>query len=1015
MVGIKVGQVERETQNRIVELFKNVLNYQYLGNWQDREDNSNVEVDLLKQYLNGKYSDVLIQKAVNEFKKACMLPAGSNFFEVNKAVYSLLRYGVKVKETVDSNPQTVYLINWDEPEKNNFAIAEEVTVYGQAEKRPDLVLYINGIAVGVIELKRSVVSVSEGIQQNIGNQRPEYIQNFFTTMQLLMAGNDTEGLRYATTETPEKYWLEWKEENATGLDTYGKLDRQIIQLCNKNRIIDIIHNFIIFDAGIKKTCRHNQYFGVKAAQKRIAENKGGVIWHTQGSGKSLTMVWLAKWILEHDSDARVLVITDRTELDDQIKLVFNGVDEDIWRAPSSRRLFEELNITDKRLLCSLVHKFGRVSNTNGNPEYHIDVKEIRKTLPSNFSPKGKIYVFVDECHRSHRDSGKLHGAMKELLGDSTIFVGFTGTPLLRKDKHNSFVVWGSLIHSYKYDQAVKDGVVLDLRYEARAVEQDISSQEKIDEWFDRKTANLTETAKVELKKRWGTMQNLMSSKTRMEKIVIDIEADFETKPRLQSGRGNAMLVASSIYEACQYYKMFQDRGYLTKCAVITSYEPGALDTASSEYQIYTKMLNGKSTKDFEDNAKKMFRKYPGQLQLLIVVDKLLTGFDAPSATYLYIDKNMQDHGLFQAVCRVNRLDDKDENESEAGARFNKDYGYVIDYRDLFKKLQKSVCDYTGDAFSGFDRDDVIGLLKDKTEQGKEDLENALEVVEALCEPVAAPRGLSEYIQYFCGDTESVYALKETEQKRLKLYKSVSSLCRKYEALAGDMKTAGYTKKEAERIKDRVKHFQTMSQEIKMASGDWIDLKKYDKDMRNLFDQYVLANDSEVLGNFDNKGLLNLLTKAQEDRSQKNIQSSTAEAIENNVRRIISDNQQTNPKYYEKMSVLLTELVKKRKQNDIEYREYLEQISSLAEKVINTVDNTVVGIDTTGKRALYDFFDENKELALKVFEAIKNNAPNGFRGNPMKRRVVKKALSDASGLTGEQLEKLMELVVQNEEF
>lgn len=1013
MVGIKVGQVERKTQNRVVELFKNVLNYQYLGNWQDREDNSNVEVDLLKQYLNGKYSDVLIQKAVNEFKKACMLPAGSNFFEVNKAVYSLLRYGVKVKETVDSNPQTVYLINWDEPEKNNFAVAEEVTVYGQAEKRPDLVLYINGIAVGVIELKRSVVSVSEGIQQNIGNQRPEYIQNFFTTMQLLMAGNDTEGLRYATTETPEKYWLEWKEENATGLDTYGKLDRQIIQLCNKNRIIDIIHNFIIFDAGIKKTCRHNQYFGVKAAQKRIAENKGGVIWHTQGSGKSLTMVWLAKWILEHDSDARVLVITDRTELDEQIELVFNGVDEEIWRAPNSRRLFEELNITDKRLLCSLVHKFGRVSNTNGNPEYHIDINEIRKTLPSNFLPKGKIYVFVDECHRSH--SGKLHDAMKELLGDSTIFVGFTGTPLLRKDKHNSFVVWGSLIHSYKYDQAVKDGVVLDLRYEARAVEQDISSQEKIDEWFDRKTANLSDVAKTELKKKWGTMQNLMSSKTRMEKIVIDIEADFETKPRLMSGRGNAMLVASSIYEACQYYKMFQDRGYLTKCAVITSYEPGALDTASSEYQIYTKMLNGKSTKDFEDNAKKMFRKYPGQMQLLIVVDKLLTGFDAPSATYLYIDKNMQDHGLFQAVCRVNRLDDKDENESEAGARFNKDYGYVIDYRDLFKKLQKSVCDYTGDAFSGFDRDDVIGLLKDKTEQGKEDLENALEAVEALCEPVAAPRGLSEYIQYFCGDTESVYALRETEQKRLKLYKSVSSLCRKYEALAGDMKTAGYTKKEAERIKDRVKHFQTMSQEIKMASGDWIDLKKYDKDMRNLFDQYVLANDSEVLGNFDNKGLLNLITKAQEDKSQKNIQSSTAEAIENNVRRIISDNQQTNPKYYEKMSVLLTELVKKRKQKDIEYREYLEQISSLAEKVINTVDNTVVGIDTTGKRALYDFFDENKELALKVFNAIKNNAPNGFRGNPMKRRVVKKVLADASGLTGEQLEKLMELVVQNEEF
>ena len=1012
-MSIEVGQLERKTQNRVVELFHDVLKYDYLGNWQDRENNSNIETELLEQYLKGKYSDTLIQKAIKEFVKNSAIAYGDNFFEKNKAVYSMLRYGVKVKESADSKEKTVCLIDWDEPTKNNFAIAEEVTVYGQAEKRPDIVLYINGIAIGVIELKRSVVSVSEGIQQNIGNQRPEYIQPFFTTMQLLMAGNDTEGLRYATTETPEKYWLEWREENPSDMVAKCKLDRQITELCNKDRIIEIIHDFIVFDAGVKKTCRHNQYFGVKAAQQRIQEDKGGIIWHTQGSGKSLTMVWLSKWILEHNHDARILIITDRTELDEQIELVFNGVDEEIWRAPNSRQLFAELNTKDKRLLCSLVHKFGRVTNTSGEPTYDIDISELRKNLPTNFSPKGKIYVFVDECHRSH--SGKLHDAMKELLGDSAVFIGFTGTPLLKIDKKNSFKVWGTPIHTYKYDQAVRDGVVLDLRYEARAVEQDISSQEKIDEWFDRKTATLTDTAKMELKKRWGTMQNLMSSKTRMEKIVIDIETDFETKPRLKSGRGNAMLVASSIFEACQYYKIFQDRGYLTKCAVVTSYEPNALDTTSQEYQIYQQMLNGKSAEDFEKETKKIFKKYPGQMQLLIVVDKLLTGFDAPSATYLYIDKNMQDHGLFQAVCRVNRLDDKDENDSEEGAVLNKDYGYIVDYRDLFKKLQKSVSDYTGDAFGGFDADDVVGLLKDKVEQGKEDLETALQAVEALCEPVPAPRDLSEYIYYFCGDTENVHSLRETEHKRQDLYKLVASLGRKYEALAGEMHAAGYSKKAAEEIKEKVKHYKTISQEIKMASGDYIDLKKYDKDMRNLFDQYVLAKDSEVLSNFNNNGLLNFITQAQKDASQKNARSSTSSVIENNIRRIISDKQQTNPKYYEKMSVLLTELVKKRKQNDIAYRDYLNQISDLAQKVINPINDKIDGIDTNGKKALYDFFDENVALALNVYDAIKSKAPADWRGNPMKRRMVKKLLADNSNISDEQLEKLLELVVQNGEF
>lgn len=275
----------------------------------------------------------------------------------------------------------------------------------------------------------------------------------------------------------------------------------------------------------------------------------------------------------------------------------------------------------------------------------------------------------------------------------------------------SIAVWGGYIHEYKYNEAVIDKVVLDLRYEARQVPQQITDQEKIDEFFERKTRGLTEYAKAQLKKKWGTMQALLSSADRMKRIAFDIIDDFEEKPRLVSRRGNAMLVASSIYEACQYYDVFQAQGF-SKCAVITSYEPNALDTESREYAIYQKMLdkyrplekksNESETDAFERIMKKRFVNQPGQLQLLIVVDKLLTGFDAPPATYLYVDKNMQDHGLFQAICRVNRLHGED-----------KDYGYIIDYRDLFKKLEKAVINYTSEAFSGFEQSDVLGKYLEK--------------------------------------------------------------------------------------------------------------------------------------------------------------------------------------------------------------------------------------------------------------------------------------------------------------
>ena len=371
-----IGQKERATQNRVVKLFRDHLDYTYLGDWHEREDNSNIEKSLLSDWLTRQsVSETLIKRSFRELEHASALGDGRHLYDANKDVYSLLRYGVKVKEGAGEQFQTVWLIDWENPLNNDFAIAEEVSVRGENKKRPDIVLYVNGIALGVIELKRSSVSVGEGIRQNLDNQKKAFIRNFFTTMQLVMAGNDSEGLRYGTIETSEKHYYQWKENVENPFD--NPLDFQISRMCSKERLLEIIHNFIVFDAGVKKTCRHNQYFGTKAAQEHVKRKEGGIIWHTQGSGKSLTMVWLAKWIRENVNDARVLVITDRTELDDQIEKVFVGVQEKIYRTKSGADLLSTLNQSTTWLMCSLVHKFGRqsdVEDDKATEEYISDLK-----------------------------------------------------------------------------------------------------------------------------------------------------------------------------------------------------------------------------------------------------------------------------------------------------------------------------------------------------------------------------------------------------------------------------------------------------------------------------------------------------------------------------------------------------------------------------------------------------------------------------------------------------------------
>jgi len=1018
----KIHETERKTQARILELFKNKLGYTYYGDLR-HQINSNVIVEKLRGFLSCRYNEVLTDRAISKLlETAGNLQQG--LYKANQDVYSLLKYGAKVKENPSDAEKTVYFIDWDDIEKNTFAIAQEVTIKHNVERRPDLVVYINGIAVAVIELKGSTVSVSEGIRQNNSDER--FNKQFFTTIQFEMAGNDSEGLRYGTIETKEKYYLEWKNDT---VDTYvqpldidshnileecrllpEKFDQQLYSMFHKYRFLDLIHNFIVFDKGIKKICRHNQFFGVKKAILKLGKKQGGIIWHTQGSGKTLTMVWLSKQILAGNPDARVLIVTDRDELDEQMEKVYKGVDEQVYRTDSCIDLIERLGNTDKRLICSLIHKFGGHDEAS-DLDYDKFIEQLRASLPNNFKTKGDFVVFVDECHRTQ--SGKLHKAMKAILPNA-IFIGFTGTPLLVKDKKTSIEVFSpGYIHTYKYDEAVTDGVVLDLRYEARDIDQIITAQDKIDEYFERKTRGLNDTAKAKLKSKWGNMQTVYSSRKRLEIIAEDIIRDFDIKDRIADGNGNAMLVADTIYSACKYYEIFQSLGF-RQCAIVSSFVPleanlrtEAEDAEAFEkYEAYKKMLNGQSVDDFETEVKRKFIEEPAQMKLLIVVDKLLTGFDAPSCTYLYIDKSMHNHGLFQAICRVNRLDGDD-----------KAFGYIVDYKQLFGDLANALNTYTSGAFEGYDAEDIDGLIKDRLIEAKKYLNTTLEDLDDLCDGVSAPYSDADYNHYFCGE-DGVGGINDEacSRSREKLYKLVNRLIRAYAEIKGDMNEAGYTTTEQTDIANKVEFYTIKKAEIGRASGDFIDLKSYEADMRRLIDTYIKADDSKKLGEFDDLTLLKFIEAQGEKLCDKN-KEATAEIIENNIRRKIVEKILINPKYYEKMSAILDELIKARRDGAVAYEKLLELYIARVKDVENPENNPHYPKGVRHSEALRTFYDncgENEALAIALDKAVRENKQADFRYNEFKERRIKKALLSILGNKPE-VERVYNLVVAQKEY
>ena len=1047
---------ERAVQDRII------------GNLSERE-NTCLDRQALKEFLVGKQKlePSCADRAIAELAKRMACPSQADLYNVNKEVYLTLRYPMPVATEPGKPMKQVYFIDWQHPLENNFSIAEEVTVRRQiaanGHRRPDVVIWVNGIALCVIELKKANVSVAEGIRQNYRNQQEGEIPAFFAAAQLLMAGNESEGLKYATTLTPEKYWLKWKEPCGGGGDFAARgeaqnparggelgrtrpsagqnpargevhdraalfekwgvkafLDKAMLQMLDKERLLGFIHDGVVFDGGVKKVMRPAQFFALEAAKPRIMRKESGIIWHSQGSGKSLTMVWLAQWIKEHRPDARVVIITDRDELDKQITNGFKEAGEKPYRATSGADLIATLNESRERLITTLIHKFGangpkekldaRERRLRGERSAAVYLKELADKLPPGFKAKGDIFVFVDECHRTQ--GGVMNLAMKKIMGPDVMLIGFTGTPLLKSEKGalTSYANFGPFIHTYKFDEAVEDGVVLDLRYEARDIEQNLAEDVTFDSIFECKTKNLLPAKKEELKKRWARMQNLFSAKERVQRIVTDICMDMGIKPALREGWGNAMLVCESVYQAYRFWAMFSDvlSPLKNKCAVVTSYggdEPGLseaftgeqLTEAEYKHRMNLAMRGDKTPEDFEEWAKKEFVEHPAKMKLLIVVDKLLTGFDAPPATYLYIDKKMEDHNLFQAICRVNRLNGE-----------KKRYGYIIDYKHLFESIRGAVEDYTNGAFKNFEKEDVEGLLKGRLEEGRKALEAALERCDILSEPVLPPKGLDEYCDYFVARDEAQNPARDEAQNhgdsqlREDFYQACIAAVRAWSDIAQETDEAGYTPAEAAALKEKVRNYDMLREAIMKRAGDFVDLKLYDAEMRSLLDNFVTAKHALKLVDLEDLSFLDLIKIDKDDggsvdpdvEAEVGGERGVAETLVANVRRYIFRKKETNPAEYRKFSERINRLLEDYRKEKIEYRKLLAGIAKMGKELKGDTAVEDPRLDTEAKRSLCDNLGGDADLALKVFEAVGASAKPGFRRNAIRRRKVEMAIEDA---------------------
>ena len=951
-----------------------------------------------------KFSASTIGQAIKDLNEDLV----TGLISTNEKIYDLLTLGKSYQENmVDGSKRSfdIKYIDFEHPENNDFYVTEEFSVLrmnGKDYARPDIVLFVNGIPLAVIECKDASVPIIQAISQNIRNQKPDYIPQLFKFIQIVMAANKNE-TKYATCGTPDKFWSTWNEQyvekqkellNKTVIGRQvTKQDRDIISLFEKERFLELIKDFIIFEAGKKKICRYQQYFAVKAMLERIKQDKkGGVVWHTQGSGKSITMVYITKKIMEDKEiqNPQVVIATDRVDLDKQIHKTFNRIGVEAARATTGNNLTELIKNEKIRVITTVVNKFETVVKSG-----------VTVDAPNTF-------ILVDEGHRTQY--GEINRRMQEVF-KGAIYISFTGTPIMKKDK-NIFDKFGGLIHKYSLDDALKDKAIVPLIYEGKMVDQEVS-KEAIDMRLDMLTRNLTEEQKTDVMKKWSRFEKVASSEQRLELIAWDIASNYN---QTLKGTGfNAMLACNKKVEAVKYYNIFRDEFPELEVAVVISSPDmregeGSIDEDTNDIvkKFYINAIsNYKNEEEYEETIKSKF--INGDIDILIVVDKLLTGFDAPKASTLYLDKQIKEHNLLQAIARVNRLCD------------GKDYGYIVDYRGLLGELDKALTMYQEAGLEEFNEEDI----KSSVYYIDTEINNMFEAYEKLKEIFKVIKNKN--------DLEEYEVLLEDEKIRKDFY---DKLC-KFGSMLGiilpsDQAYYKVGKEKISELRKALAFYQKLRATVKLRYSETIDHKEYEAKMQKLLDNYVVAKEmmriTEPVDITDAENFDKELEKMGTDRGK-------ADAIRTRLTRTISEKSIEDPAYYKKFSTRIEETIEAYRNRRITDSEYLQKMQDIKEdfRKGNSGISYPTNITTENSRAFYGVIydkliprmkenaniEEIGEIALTIQREIESKIKRDWHYNTDIHNEIAQAIDDTIfmyatrkniNLDLEELDKLIEEII-----
>jgi len=906
------------SQQPAIEMLQ-CLGYQYIRSKLAEQMRGNLYTVLLKTVLEEKlkdlntyqykgvsykFSETNIQQAIRDLDE----PMTNGLVKTNESIYETLILGRTYTELLPDGSKksfTMQFIDWKNIENNVFHVVEEFSVEradGRGTVRPDIVLFVNGIPFVVIECKKASISMEQGISQMIRNQGKDYAPHLFKFVQIVMSTNKNE-TKYGTCGTAKKFWSVWKEEHEAWLEQwlYKSIshrlptiqDKNIISLFHPARLIELTRFFTLFDKDVKKVTRYQQYFAIKEIMDTIQERdenenrQSGVIWHTQGSGKSLTMVMLAKYILSKlfKHNPKVVIVTDRVELDKQIHKTFNHTRLKASRATSGGHLVDLINDNNSDIITTLIHKFDTAS-TKQKPMESRDV-----------------FILVDESHRTQY--GELHIKMKKIFPNAC-YLGFTGTPLMKKEK-NTMIKFGKLIHTYTIADGVRDKAIVPLLYEGKMVDQSVN-QKAIDNRLDMITRHLNEKQKEEVQKKWSQFERIASSNQRISMIAFDINQHFLDNYKTQGTQFKAMLATNSKIEAIRYLEAFEELDDLN-CAVIISPPDlreghDTVDQVSKDkvQNFWKKMMNRYNTEEaYEDNIKDEFIN-GDDIDLLIVVDKLLTGFDAPRATVLYIDKSLKEHTLLQAIARVNRLYE------------GKDYGLIIDYRGLLDKLDQAVQMYSGAGLEKFDPKDLEGAIHD-----------IISIIGLL------RQYHSDLLQIFAPiknkqDTEEYEIWLEDIELREEFYNVLSKFSRNLGiALESEKIYNALSSEELKTYKKDLKFFQELRKSVKLRYSDSIDHKEYEAKMQKLMDNYIAAE--EVIRITNPVDILN--EKAFEEELERlDSKRAKADAIRTRLTKSVNKKWDENPSYYKRFSERINDAIEAYKDKRISEADYLNKMEDI---------------------------------------------------------------------------------------